>query len=108
MWDEEVGAHDVEIAGNSSEDGMGQPAEAERVRLREILDKVLAESELDKPLDLEPIRSLVGKLVQSSGRHTDHAKDPPRIGVHSCAQEKHGCPACRYGFPHECFCRRCK
>ena len=105
VWDEEVGAHDVEVAGGRGEDSLAQPAEPERVRLREVLDKVLADSELDKPLDLEPVRSLVGKLVQTSGRHTDHAKDPPRIGVHPCAQGKHGCPVCRYGFPHERFCR---
>ena len=49
VWDEEVGAHDVEVAGGSGEDSLAQPAEPERVRLREVLDKVLADSELDKP-----------------------------------------------------------
>ena len=104
VWDAEVGAHDVEV-GQSEGGDMAQPSEPERVRLREVLDGVLSKAELGEDLDLEPIRSLVGKLVQTSGRHTDHGREPPKIGVHPCAQGNHKCPVCRYGFPHERFRR---
>jgi hypothetical protein len=107
VWDEEVGAHDVHVVEEDGEEVCAQPLEPERTRLREVLDRVLAAAERGEKLDLEPLRSLVGKLVQSSGRHTDHGKHPPKIGKHACAQGSSKCPTCRYGFPHKMFCRGC-
>ena len=103
VWDGDVGAHDVHVIEDS--DGPAQPREPERVRLREVLDRVLGSAVDGEPIDLEPIRSLIGKLVQSSGRHKDHGREGPKIGVDPCARGSGKCPFCRYGFPHETFCR---
>ena len=43
VWDEEVGAHDVEVVcGECSVPAVPQPREPERTRLREVLDDVFA------------------------------------------------------------------
>ena len=57
-------------------------------------------------LDLQPIREFIGRLVQTSGRHTEHGLGDPIQG-HACAQGSHKKLICRYGFPHECSCRAC-
>ena len=75
------------------------------MRLREVLDRVLGSAEDGQPVDLGPIRSLLGKLVQSSGRHKVHGREGPKIGVDPCARGSHKCPYCRYGFPHKVFSR---
>ena len=105
VWDEDVGAHDVQVLEGDWDEAFAQPLAPERTRLREVLDRVLGAADRGEKLALEPLRSLVGKLVQSSGRHTDHGKHPPKIGVHACAQGTGKCPTCRYGFPHRLFCR---
>ena len=85
---------------------LGQPTEPERTRLREVLEDVLGAAELGQPLDLEPLRKLVGRLVQSSGRHMEHGREGPKFSD-PCAQGSSKCPFCRYGYPHELFCRGC-
>ncbi len=106
VWDAEVGAHDVQVVcGECGEKKNPQPMEPERTRLREVLDQVFGNVVGDEPLDLEPVRRLVARLVESSGRHIDHGKEPPKIGVHPCAQGSGKCPVCRYGFPHQRFGR---
>ena len=105
VWDEEVGAHDVHVVDDIA--GVPQPAqpkEPERTRLREVLDRVLGSAVEGEALDLEPIRSLVGKLVQSSVRHKDHGSEGPKFGVDACAAGSSKCPVCRYGFPHKLCC----
>ena len=99
FWDEEVGAHDVEVTGGVN------AACPERARLRTVLDRVFREEELDaktgqaKPVDLTPVRRLVAALVESSGRHKLHLRCAPKLGVHAFARGKPECPMCRYGFP---------
>ena len=79
FWDEEVGAHDVEVTGGVS------AACPERARLRTVLDRVFREEELDaktgqaKPVDLTPVRRLVAALVESSGRHKLHLRCAPKL-----------------------------
>ncbi len=102
VWDEEVGAHDVHVVGDGAANA--QPAEPERTRLREVLDEVFGAAAVGQPLNLEPLRKLVGRLVQSSGRHMEHGKEGPKV-TDACAQGAGKCPVCRCGFPHQCFCR---
>jgi len=92
-WDEEVGAHDIEATIMLSDT-------PERVRLRELLDRVFRERDAQK-INLEPVRCLVAALVKASGRHTMHGKLRPTLGKHPCARGKAECPFCRYGFPQE-------
>ena len=117
-WDQEIGAHDVEL---DMEDGgvsptpvtseeraiRDVPARApERLRLRALLDDVFSASSEDAlELDLQRVRRLVAALVNRVGRHTIHPKGKPKLGVHPCARGKPSCPVCRYGFPHECVPR---
>ena len=89
VWDDEVGAHDVDVT------------EPERVRLRPVLDRLFADEDAGKPLDLAPLRRLVTALVQTSGRHDMHGQGAPLLGKHPCARGKAGCAVCRYGFPHK-------
>jgi len=105
VWDEEVGAHDVHVLSEGGANS--QPAESERTRLREVLDDVFRAAESGDPLDLEPLRKLVGRLVQSSGRHQEHGREGPKF-TDPCAQGSKKCPVCRYGYPHELFCRECE
>ena len=105
VWDDDVGAHDVQVVCGECGASETQPMEPERTRLREVLDEVFRKAGDDGPLDLEPVRRLVARLVESSGRHVDHGKEPPKIGVHPCAQGSGKCPVCRYGFPHRRFGR---
>ena len=79
LWDEDVGAHDVEVEGLAAVN----PACPERARLRYVLGEVFFDKN-DKP-DLEPVRRLVAALVESSGRHKLHERSPPVIGKHPCA-----------------------
>ena len=90
-WDEEIGAHDVEMCvpcgdesnvmelcmpcgGEGTDSGPRLPAVdvrcPERTRLRALLDAVLRDEQAGKPIDLQPVRRLVAALVQTSGRHT--------------------------------------
>jgi len=108
FWDEEVGAHDVEVAAPeegaspSAERRFPQPRAPERCRLREVLGSVMGDAERGRPLDLTPLRRLLAKLVETSCRHTSHGVDPPKMGVHACARKGvDGFPYCRYGFPKE-------
>ena len=71
----------------------GQP---ELVRLGDFLREQLA----SESIDLEPIRRLVPRMVQTSGRHTKHGELPPEVHKHPCTRGKAGDAYCRYGFPH--------
>ena len=75
LWDEELGAHDVEATGGVS------PACPERTRLRAVLDGVF-DAKDGAVVDLTPVRRLVAALVQSSGRHKLHQMGPPTLGKH--------------------------
>jgi hypothetical protein len=112
LWDEEIGAHDVEVAlqggeeaSLSSEQQAIRDVEArwpERLRLSYLLDKVLgAEGDAGGEVVLQSVRRLVAALVQRTARHTKHGKQCPKFGVDPCARGKESCPVCRYGFPHE-------
>ena len=92
FWDEEVGAHDLEVTG-----GVNASC-PERTRLRSVLDGVF-QAPGGAKVDLTPVRRLVAALIQSSGRHKLHQMGPPTIGKHACARGKPECPVCRYGFP---------
>ena len=93
LWDEDVGAHDVEV----DDPRAVNPSCPERARLRYVLDAVFDPKE-EKP-DLEPVRRLAAALVQSRGRHKLHERSPPVIGTHPCARGTSECATCRYGFP---------
>ena len=93
LWDEDVGAHDVEVDDLRAVN----PSCPERASLRYVLDAVFDPNE-EKP-DLDPVRRLVAALVESSGRHKLHERSPPVIGKHPCARGTPECPKCRYGFP---------
>ena len=75
--------------------------DAKKVQLRPLLDDLFSQASDGRPLELEPLRRLVAALVKSSGRHTHHGLNAPKLGKHSCARGKEGCPHCRYGFPHD-------
>ena len=108
-WDEEIGAHDVEVClpcgGDSAGGTRGLPQvdvmNPERTRLRVLLDAVLRDEQEGKPIDLQPVRRLVAALVQTSGRHTWHGTGRPVLGKHACARGKAGCLGNRYSFPHK-------
>ncbi len=82
LWDEEVGAHDVEVLAGEGGGASPQPREPERYRLRELLDEVLRSVEAGGVVDLDPVRALVGRLVQSSARHVHRggSMEPPKFG----------------------------
>ena len=86
-WDDEIGAHDVEVdvdevgvepVPSTSEERAirGVPARwPERLRLRALLDDVFAASpEQAADVDLQRVRRLVAALVNRCGRHTIHPK----------------------------------
>ena len=84
-WDEEIGAHDVEVClpcGGEGADASSRSPDVdvkcpERTRLRVLLDAVLRDEQEGRPIDLQPVRRLVAALVQTSGRHTKHGTDRP-------------------------------
>jgi hypothetical protein len=98
LWDDELQAHDVEAVGGFD---LRCP---ERVRLSEVLHDAFKGEAEGQALNLQGVRRLVAALVQSSGRHTHHQKNPPVLGKHPCARGTAKCPVCRYGFPHDLFC----
>ena len=108
FWDEEIGAHDVEVPGECLADGEGKVPRGvgldvkgpERVRLRTLLDDVCGAERDGGKLDLQPVRRLVALLVQSSERHTWHGMLPPRP-KDPCARGDRKCPHCRYGYPKD-------
>ena len=119
-WDEELGAHDMDVeisadvdAGGLADEGLRRTSEdiarelvrgaaPERVNLRQVLDAVLSGGSLSNGfVDVQPLRRLVAALVNRVARHTRHGMGPPKIGVHACARGKESCPHCRYGFPRE-------
>jgi len=117
-WDEEIGAHDVEVELVDDGKSNGKvPSEQravqevsgrapERVNLRGLLDNVFrAENEAQADLDVQRVRRLVAALVNRVARHTKHGVHAPRIGVHACARGKESCPVCRYGFPRTLVAR---
>ena len=117
-WDEEIGAHDVEVELVDDGKSNGKvPSEQravqevsgrapERVNLRGLLDNVFrAENEAQADLDVQRVRRLVAALVNRVARHTKHGVQAPRIGVHACARGKESCPVCRYGFPRTLVAR---
>ena len=72
-WDEEIGAHDVEVClpcggkgADASSRSLGLDVKSpERTRLRVLLDGVLRDEQEGKPIDLQPVRRLVAALVQT-------------------------------------------
>ena len=100
-WDDEIGAHDVEV---ELEEGVGEVAPItseerairdvpakwpERLRLRALLDDVFGSAPQQAvDIDLQRVRRLVSALVHRTGRHTIHPKGKPKLGVHSCARGK--------------------
>ena len=117
-WDDEIGAHDVEVEFEE-DGGEAQPITSEerairdvparwpeRLRLRALLDDVFGPtSEQPVEIDLQRIRRLVSALVHRAGRHTIHPKGKPKLGIHPCARGKEPCGFCRYGFLHACVPR---
>ena len=93
-WDEEVGAHDVEMEMGAS---IGVPLDAfcpdvselpHTVHLRSLLERVLLEED-GAPrgvVDLNPVRQLVAALVNNGGRHARHGKNPPVSRKDACAR----------------------
>ena len=119
-WDEDVGAHDVEVAldaGAMDDTVCGVwledycpdvAATPHTVRLRSVLERCLLDSETGQPLaevDLQPLRKLLAALVNCGNRHDRHGLGPPTM-KDACARGKPECPYCRYGFPHERRARR--
>ena len=132
-WDEEIGAHDVDVevemdpldeADWSDAERAAQEArdavlsaealalrdvsarEPDRVNLRGLLDKVfVSQRDTENIVDVQRVRRLVAALVNRVARHTKHGVQAPQLGVHACARGKEGCPVCRYGFPRERFPR---
>ena len=117
-WDDEIGAHDVEVEIETGENEVAPmtseerairdvPARwPERLRLRALLDDVFGSfSQEAVDIDLQRVRRLVSALVNRTGRHTIHPKGKPKLGVHPCARGKEPNPFCRYGFPHPCVQR---
>jgi len=110
-WDEEIGAHDVEMdmdvdaSSATAEEKALHDVEArwpERLNLRALLDKIFASTDGDaEEVDLQRVRRMVAALVQRVERHTRHGVDKPTLNVHACARGKESCPVCRYGFPHD-------
>jgi hypothetical protein len=116
-WDDEIGAHDVEVEIETGENEVAPmtseerairdvPARwPERLRLRALLDDVFGSSSQEAvDIDLQRVRRLVSALVNRTGR-TIHPKGKPKLGVHPCARGKEPNPFCRYGFPHPCVQR---
>ena len=104
QWDDEVGAYDVEMESRPAI--QQQPLEVERWRLRELLDDLLFNETRGGALDLQPIRKFIAKLMQTSGRHTEHGTGDPWKGC-ACAEGSGDALKCRYGHPHKMFCRAC-
>ena len=111
-WDEEIGAHDVEVDLDGTEGARELTSEEkavrdvsgrapERVNLRALLDKVFSAGDEAKGLDVQRVRRLVAALVTRVARHTKHGVQRPKLGVHACARGKDSCPKCRYGFPRD-------
>jgi hypothetical protein len=116
-WDEDVGAHDVEVAMGDADGSASDVAAAVRlhsfcpdvastphtVRLSSLLEKVLLEPDGTPrtEVDLNPVRQLVASLVNNGNRHDRHGKLAPDWKKDACARGKPECPYCRYGFPHE-------
>jgi hypothetical protein len=107
-WDEEVGAHDVEVhLEDYCADASSTP---HTTRLSHLLQRVLCNDrgEAVSEVDLNPIRQLVAALVNRGGRHDRHGVRKPKT-TDACARGKPECPKCRYGFPHRlverCGCR---
>ena len=77
-WDEDIGAHDVEVdvgeagAGSAARVSDVNPRQPERTNLRAVLDKAFKAYDDGAPLDLTPLRQLVAALVQTSCRHNLH------------------------------------
>ena len=117
-WDDEIGAHDVEVEIETGENEVAPmtseerairdvPARwPERLRLRALLDDVFGSSSQEAvDIDLQRVRRLVSALVNRTGRHAIHPKGKPKLGVHQCARGKEPNHFCRYGFPHPCVQR---
>ena len=107
-WDEEVGAHDVEVClDDYCADVSTTP---HTTRLSHLLERVLRSDcgEAVAEVDLNPIRQLVAALVNQGGRHDRHGMRAPKK-KDACARGKPECPYCRYGFPHKlverCGCK---
>ena len=106
-WDGETGAHNVvEQAGDAqtSEErarALVSGAAPETMNLRAVLDAVLGQGRGPREVDVQPLRRLVGALVQRVARRTKHGMGPPKLGEHACARGKASCPFCRYGFPRD-------
>ena len=115
-WDEEVGAHDVEVdlqgvSGTGGEDPHVRldgfcpdvASTPHTVRLRGLLEKVLLEADGTPraEVDLNPVRQLVASLVNNGQRHDRHSTHAPDFKKDACARGKPECPYCRYGFPHK-------
>ena len=105
LWDEEVRAYDVSVREDVVKRGEGVEVELgskcpQRVRLRSLLDGVLASEAAGEAVNLEPLKRLVCFLVHSSERHDDHGFLPPK-STHPCARGDKACPYCRYGFPQD-------
>ena len=125
-WDEDVGAHDVEVDVSESVGGDVAAAAGDTavedmmcgvclgeycpdvsttphtVRLRSLLERLLVDEESGKPaeeVDLRPLRQLIAALVNCGNRHDAHLTGAPKA-TDACARGKPGCYYCRYGFPH--------
>ena len=93
-WDEEVGAHDVEMEMGA---GIGVSLDElcpdvsvlpRTVCLRSLLERVLLEEDgaprgVD---DLNPVRQLVASLVNNDGRQDHHGKNPPFWKKDACSR----------------------
>ena len=102
-WDEELGAHDVEVSLEGPLEAEGQRSAVssedaaraqvrggapERMNLRGVLDAVFEGPGVGGRRDVQPVRRLVASLVNRVARHTKHGMDAPRLGVHACARGK--------------------
>ena len=76
IWDEELGAAELEAHGYEH----GQP---ELIRLGDLLEEQLC----GDSHNLEPIKRLVSRIVQTSGRHTKQYELPPELNKHLCARD---------------------
>jgi len=116
-WDEEIGAHDVDVDLEEGDAAETVPSERRavlevsarapgRVNLRGLLDNVFgAGGDAQAEVDVQRVRRLVAALVNGVARHTKHGILDPQIGVHACARGKESCPKCRYGFPRTLVAR---
>ena len=84
VWDEELCAHDMQLEEEDVGESLLKLVEGtwvdkkcpQRVRLRNVLDAVYAVEDSGKKLDLQPLRRLVGLLVEANSGTRSTAMAP--------------------------------